>query len=44
MGLTALNELLNKLSRNDVMPDYIFLDLNMPIMNGWEFFRKPRES
>ncbi|MCW5514922.1 response regulator [Muriicola sp. Z0-33] len=30
-GLTAINE------QGDVLPSVIFLDLNMPIMNGWEF-------
>jgi CheY-like chemotaxis protein len=27
----------NKAKQPDVNYDYIFLDLNMPVMNGWEF-------
>jgi len=37
-GSYAINELLNIQDRNpDDLPDYILLDINMPIMNGWEF-------
>ena len=45
-GKFAIEELLN-IKRNTPadMPDYILLDINMPIMNGWEFldeFRRLR--
>jgi len=37
-GSYAINELLEIQDRNpDDLPDYILLDINMPIMNGWEF-------
>jgi CheY-like chemotaxis protein len=37
-GSYAINELLQIQERNpDELPDYILLDINMPIMNGWEF-------
>ncbi|WP_183566613.1 response regulator [Mucilaginibacter sp. SP1R1] len=32
----AINELLNR-SSADELPDYILLDINMPVMNGWDF-------
>jgi CheY-like chemotaxis protein len=37
-GKFAIEQLI-ELKRNDPdkMPDYILLDINMPIMNGWEF-------
>ncbi|CAM3886675.1 response regulator [Mucilaginibacter galii] len=37
-GSYAINELLDIQERNpEDLPDYILLDINMPIMNGWEF-------
>ena len=37
-GKFAIEELLEiKRSNPENMPDYILLDINMPIMNGWEF-------
>ena len=40
-GQDALDFLIPKMEINDEeTPDVIFLDLNMPIMNGWEFIEE----
>ena len=36
-GQDALNELKEKASQGEDLPSIIFLDLNMPMMTGWEF-------
>lgn len=36
-GEPALNYLIAHCEQEDTLPDIIFLDINMPIMNGWKF-------
>lgn len=36
-GLDALNYLKNNLKNDYQLPEVIFLDLSMPIMDGWQF-------
>lgn len=39
-GKDALDGLLNTLQKKIELPDIILLDINMPIMDGWEFMEE----
>lgn len=39
-GQDGINFVKNKLATQEEFPDIIFLDINMPIMNGWEFLEE----
>ena len=39
-GYEALNNLTSLLKSGERLPDIILLDLNMPVMNGWQFLDK----
>ena len=41
-GVDALNYLKSKKDNEDPHPELIFLDINMPGMNGWEFLEEYR--
>ena len=44
-GLEAIEKIKEKIELGVTMPDLILLDINMPIMDGWQFldeFRKTR--
>lgn len=43
-GLEALKKLRKISTSGDKLPGLIFLDLNMPIMNGFEFLEEERKS
>lgn len=39
-GQDAIEFLEKNIDHTEVLPDVIFLDLNMPIMDGWEFLEE----
>ena len=43
-GEEAINFLVKNASYPDKLPDIIFLDVNMPVMNGWEFMKQYAEA
>ena len=38
-GKIALDDLIEKENNNEPMPNIIFLDINMPVLDGWEFLK-----
>lgn len=42
-GMDALEYIKSNKENNNIHPDLIFLDINMPGMNGWEFLKKYSE-
>lgn len=39
-GQEGINYVKEKLNNQNEFPDIIFLDINMPLMNGWEFLEE----
>lgn len=39
-GKDAIDFINFNLNKIDMLPDIIFLDINMPVMNGWQFLNK----
>ena len=43
-GRLAIEYLADKASSSDSFPDMIFIDINMPVMNGWDFLDEYKEK
>lgn len=39
-GLDAINDLKEKIKDGGILPDLILLDINMPILDGWQFLEE----
>ncbi len=42
-GLEAIQDFQKSIDKNKSLPSIIFLDINMPIMDGWEFLEEFRK-
>ena len=42
-GKSALKAINDTIAAKQKLPDIIFLDINMPVMNGWQFLEKYKE-
>ncbi len=39
-GKEAIDDIKDMLEKNEAIPEVIFLDINMPIMDGWQFLEE----
>lgn len=42
-GKVALNYFDECINKTDLIPEFVFLDLNMPVTNGWQFLKEFRK-